>query len=512
MSTKPPGSASHTAAIKELFERDPAYSSLPAPIKKDLAQLHIKIFESAQLISLLDNETSLVALGSRLSKVTDSARKITLIAQKKISKYSDHAAAGEEITEGTKVILRSVMSAVAHFCLGDMNKIGSLYGRYWEECGSVMDGDPEWAEHHIHEHPDKLYKVLQETIQSTKAFKGAKLGAGSLGVPPKPKDPGAASGGGGGHESAPLYSIIAQAASGYAEAEKKSSFAAPIGIHNPAQNCFLNASAQVLLHAYAGKLHTLPKSKFRDVVMAMDREMLPVHGALTTDVSHALRHAIRLDGMVEAAPGGTLLIDAMDAAGVDGESLTVFDHVFKGVEREPYGREGTIKTDHAGDRIYDEAGNPVIDSKPIQDVLVKPLILPSTMQDPLSLTDLISEPTHHVEREFYSAPHDFFVGANYGGAQCSGFPFHPFVLEDSITLVDGTSHFYELDAFTQHRGGEIGGGHYVAYVKKGAQWFEINDSHVYPISDEAAKAAATPSTGSRPIVLHYVKTFSVDAE
>lgn len=48
---------------------------------------------------------------------------------------------------------------------------------------------------------------------------------------------------------------------------------------------------------------------------------------------------------------------------------------------------------------------------------------------------------------------------------------------------------YKLYAVSNHYGG-MGGGHYTAFAKCGEEWYEFNDSQVYPISEDQIKTSA----------------------
>ncbi|KAI5667081.1 hypothetical protein M9H77_16934 [Catharanthus roseus] len=69
------------------------------------------------------------------------------------------------------------------------------------------------------------------------------------------------------------------------------------------------------------------------------------------------------------------------------------------------------------------------------------------------------------------------------------FPIHDLDLSTYIAHKEGqTSHCYMLYAISNHYG-SMGGGHYTAYVHHGGgQWFDFDDSHVSPITEEKIKS------------------------
>ncbi len=60
--------------------------------------------------------------------------------------------------------------------------------------------------------------------------------------------------------------------------------------------------------------------------------------------------------------------------------------------------------------------------------------------------------------------------------------------------------YYECDAFLNHNGTSINGGHYVAYVKIGEVWWQCNDSSVLEVTKEQVAEAMKQS-----YILHYKK-------
>ncbi|XP_062171940.1 ubiquitin carboxyl-terminal hydrolase 8 isoform X3 [Alnus glutinosa] len=71
------------------------------------------------------------------------------------------------------------------------------------------------------------------------------------------------------------------------------------------------------------------------------------------------------------------------------------------------------------------------------------------------------------------------------------FPIDNFELSPYIAQRNGQScNSYMLYALSNHYG-SMGGGHYTAFVHQGGdQWYELDDSHVYPISMEKIKSSA----------------------
>lgn len=71
------------------------------------------------------------------------------------------------------------------------------------------------------------------------------------------------------------------------------------------------------------------------------------------------------------------------------------------------------------------------------------------------------------------------------------FPVHDLDLSAHIAHKEGqTSHRYILYAVSNHYG-SMGGGHYTAYVHHGGgQWYDFDDSHVSPISEDKIKSSA----------------------
>ncbi|XP_027340882.1 ubiquitin carboxyl-terminal hydrolase 8 isoform X2 [Abrus precatorius] len=82
------------------------------------------------------------------------------------------------------------------------------------------------------------------------------------------------------------------------------------------------------------------------------------------------------------------------------------------------------------------------------------------------------------------------------------FPVDNLDLSAYITHGNGNSYHYTLYAVSNHYG-SMGGGHYTAFVHHGGdQWYEFDDSRVYPISKEKIKSSAA-------YVLFYRRIFEV---
>ncbi|OIT05101.1 PREDICTED: ubiquitin carboxyl-terminal hydrolase 8 [Nicotiana attenuata] len=71
------------------------------------------------------------------------------------------------------------------------------------------------------------------------------------------------------------------------------------------------------------------------------------------------------------------------------------------------------------------------------------------------------------------------------------FPTHDLDLSSYLAYKDGKSSYrYMLYAISNHYG-SMGGGHYTAFVHQGAdRWYDFDDSHVYPISQDKLKTSA----------------------
>nr|XP_043625823.1 ubiquitin carboxyl-terminal hydrolase 8-like [Erigeron canadensis] len=70
------------------------------------------------------------------------------------------------------------------------------------------------------------------------------------------------------------------------------------------------------------------------------------------------------------------------------------------------------------------------------------------------------------------------------------FPVDDFDLSNYTVHKDSQSSFrYKLYAVSNHYGG-MGGGHYTAFAQSGEQWYEFNDSHVFPVSEDQIKTSA----------------------
>ncbi|XP_051131118.1 ubiquitin carboxyl-terminal hydrolase 8-like [Andrographis paniculata] len=71
------------------------------------------------------------------------------------------------------------------------------------------------------------------------------------------------------------------------------------------------------------------------------------------------------------------------------------------------------------------------------------------------------------------------------------FPVEDFDLSDYVIQNnDGVCHRYRLYAISNHYGG-MGGGHYTAFTKNRlSQWYEFDDSHVFPVSEDQIKTQA----------------------
>ncbi|KAL5151975.1 Ubiquitin carboxyl-terminal hydrolase 8 [Glycine soja] len=82
------------------------------------------------------------------------------------------------------------------------------------------------------------------------------------------------------------------------------------------------------------------------------------------------------------------------------------------------------------------------------------------------------------------------------------FPVDNLDLSAYITHGNGESYNYTLYAVSNHYG-SMGGGHYTAFVHRGGdQWYDFDDSHVYPIIKEKIKSSAA-------YVLFYRRNFEV---
>ncbi|MCH95006.1 ubiquitin carboxyl-terminal hydrolase 8-like, partial [Trifolium medium] len=80
------------------------------------------------------------------------------------------------------------------------------------------------------------------------------------------------------------------------------------------------------------------------------------------------------------------------------------------------------------------------------------------------------------------------------------FPVDNLDLSAYITHGNQKSYHYTLYAISNHFG-SMGGGHYTAFVHHGGdQWYDFDDSRVYPISKEKIKSSAA-------YVLFYRRVF-----
>ncbi|XP_057457577.1 ubiquitin carboxyl-terminal hydrolase 8 isoform X2 [Lotus japonicus] len=85
------------------------------------------------------------------------------------------------------------------------------------------------------------------------------------------------------------------------------------------------------------------------------------------------------------------------------------------------------------------------------------------------------------------------------------FPVDNLDLSAYIAHADDKSYKYTLYAVSNHYG-SMGGGHYTAFVHHGGdQWYDFDDSRVYPISKEKIKSSAA-------YVLFYRRVFEVSTE
>ena len=112
----------------------------------------------------------------------------------------------------------------------------------------------------------------------------------------------------------------------------------------------------------------------------------------------------------------------------------------------------------------------------------------------------VTEEGHAVRSYFITSPQDLVVqlkrfyqfqkpSGESGRGKIQGNLLVPakFTMPGEVVLTGGLPE-YECTGFIEHIGVESGG-HYVAYVKKGVQWWLCNDSYVAPVSDALACAA-----------------------
>jgi hypothetical protein len=76
----------------------------------------------------------------------------------------------------------------------------------------------------------------------------------------------------------------------------------------------------------------------------------------------------------------------------------------------------------------------------------------------------------------------------------------PVQFPDRYTLqpIEGNRAEYELDAFIVHHGASANSGHYVSYIKEGADWFLADDAHVRLVTAEELAMAK-----SSAYMIHY---------
>ena len=367
---------------------------------------------------------------------------------------------------------------------------------------------------------DSLVKRMERVIAQSGVFtKGSDSGAGEAesSGPDAPK-PGAAGGGGkkGGKpdidpKSASMHSVFSKAKKGYETADKASGIAAPKGIANAGATCFLNAAAQLLLHSFHGRLHTLPETHFRNVLMAMERGLVcKGSSSFNTSVTNSLRQAIYLDGMTAVAPkGGSTYAGACAARYTQCDSRRVIDHVLHDYLLEkPIAIQGTKKTNSEGEIAKDAHGNDIIDLEEIRSPHCNLHITDANITVP-TIEEMILEnnPDRYPTREFLSAPQDLFVSVNYSTLSPTA-PAMPLFAEYTV---GGSENHYALDSFTLHIGSSEHAGHYVAYIRKAGDWFLVNDSSTTKVSLEHVQEALQPSAVSRPVTVHYSNVLTIDS-
>lgn len=253
----------------------------------------------------------------------------------------------------------------------------------------------------------------------------------------------------------------------------------PVGLINSGQNCWLNASLQLLANvpAYHARLRQIPAfAQFLDNYATEGRNYQKV--ARTID-SHAIRQILSHEtgGQIEQ---GHLQTDAAQA----------FECLFEGPNA-LYTLEQQIN-----------GGLPTQQREPmIQIVPGLQTPRPAFQQLFNSYFDHLTDNGHRKQLFFPRSPDDLLIHVQR---------FYQYVddnrnlqqgkILDAIDIperIDVPNQFvrsneagqYEPDAFLIHYGSSLNSGHFVAYIKKGGTWWYCSDTAVYEVSAAEAFAA-----------------------
>ncbi len=116
----------------------------------------------------------------------------------------------------------------------------------------------------------------------------------------------------------------------------------------------------------------------------------------------------------------------------------------------------------------------------------------------------VNYPIVRETRKYKNGPNDLFISlkrfTNSGSKISSKVKVEERLTLDAKFTENNEKVNYELDSFIRHIGGFASFGHYVSYVKKGNDWYELNDTLARKISKNELKEAREES-----YIFHYKK-------
>jgi hypothetical protein len=270
----------------------------------------------------------------------------------------------------------------------------------------------------------------------------------------------------------------------------------PVGLPNEGNDCWLNASLQLILHA------ANLENRARQVLLSSFAQMVQQYRTSQhTKEEVALRiHTKELRSQLSILTGG-----AMATGNGQEDAVCVFDHILggafplhrwveylDGVATNHIKGDGVIRLliEHPSSFAFDKAWHQFFDATADNGRRIQLFFQTPPPDLVVQLPRFYQKLNAHRTIEMGKIGEDLNIPERFSMPK-----------EGVLT---GESAAYVCDGFIEHIGSSVDEGHYVAYVKKGEQWWLCNDAHIIAVASHAALAAMR-----RGYLYHFLRSYSL---
>lgn len=267
----------------------------------------------------------------------------------------------------------------------------------------------------------------------------------------------------------------------------------PIGLKNGGNNCWVNSGLQVLSHvpAFHARMRQLPElNQFLDRYAAARAAGTKVSSDIDTNEIRQILHQM------------TRGVQEIHSGPVQEDAAALFENLFQGPNALYHFQQELNGVPAAVQR------EPMVQ-----------LTIPRGAEIP-SFDTLFNQYFNHqtdlgINQRLYfpEAPQDlvvqvrrFYHERNAAGQWTQGKINDAIAVPENVPLPGqfvrgGGDAAYTCDAFLQHLGSTLLGGHYVAYLKVDGSWWYVSDTAAYAVSDQQAQEAM-----AHGYIYHYAKS------